>query len=199
MVRAPAGCEGPLRRVAGPLHLSQQAGTSGDAMPPVPDEAGAPAPAPEAPGADVLDLGADLVRLQMHESNRFAMGMVTTLLLLCCLCLGGCSVYTCLRAWRRYHALSGEPSEKATDMESALPNYTLVSGLPTYDEALDQLQQRRELRRSSSAQRAIELAVAAARAAGNLMAVKRLQAIRRLSVGDLIQYSFRAEPFSNKR
>ena len=81
------------------------------------------------------------------------------------------------------------------DLEAALPSYTLVSGLPTYDEALDQLQRMRQLRRSSSAQKAIETAVAAAMAAGNLVAVRRLQHMRQLSVGELIQYSFRSNSF----
>lgn len=84
---------------------------------------------------------------------------------------------------------------KETDVEATLPSYTLVSGLPTYDEALDQLQRRRELRRSSSAQRAIEVALAAARAAGNLMTVKKLQAVRQLSVHSLLQYTFRSNSF----
>lgn len=38
-----------------------------------------------------------------------------------------------------YTTLEGEP----------LPNYTLVSGLPTYDEALEQIRRARELRRAS--------------------------------------------------
>ncbi|XP_052128050.1 protein commissureless 2 homolog [Frankliniella occidentalis] len=203
---APRGREGRegrrtrTSRAAGgaPLHPPMPEVADGpEARPVLPALLAAAGPTPDLallPQADIAGLEFDGV--QVHDSDRFAMGMVTTLLLLCVACLGGCSVYTCLRAWSRYHALSA-PAEKA-DPESPLPNYTLVSGLPTYDEALDQLQQRRELRRSSSAQRAIELAVAAARAAGNLMAVRRLQNIRHMSVGDLIQYTFRSNSFDKR-
>ena len=66
--------------------------------------------------------------------------------------------------------------------EAPLPSYTLVSGLPTYEQALEQLAQMKALRRMSSGNNALETAAAAS---ANNKGVPAKLTIHRLSVGEL--------------
>lgn len=80
-------------------------------------------------------------------------GVVLTLMVLSCVCcMCSCLLYHKFQQWKRRvleqrSGASRDPDYRGGDTES-LPSYTLVSGLPSYDEALEQLKQVQELRRS---------------------------------------------------
>ncbi|XP_067002446.1 protein commissureless 2 homolog [Anabrus simplex] len=86
-----------------------------------------------------------LVVAEFHPEYEYFMadlwvGVVLTLLVLSCVCcVGSCLLYHKLQQWKQRVVASGA----AVDMES-LPSYTIVSGLPTYEEALQQLRCARE-------------------------------------------------------
>lgn len=77
-------------------------------------------------------------------------GVVLTLMVLSCVCcVCSCLLYHKFQQWKR-SVLESRGNSMETggasggDVES-LPSYTIVSGLPTYDEALEQLRQVQEL------------------------------------------------------
>ncbi|XP_012272816.1 uncharacterized protein LOC105695640 [Orussus abietinus] len=71
-------------------------------------------------------------------------GVVLTLMVLSCVCcMCSCLLYHKFQQWKRHvmerrAAAARDPEGRGVDNES-LPSYTLVSGLPSYDEALEQL------------------------------------------------------------
>lgn len=72
-------------------------------------------------------------------------GVVLTLMVLSCIgCLCSCFLYHKFQQWKCHvlesRGLGGDPEHGGFDAES-LPSYTLVTGLPTYEEALEQLRQ----------------------------------------------------------
>lgn len=72
-------------------------------------------------------------------------GVVLTLMVLSCIgCLCSCFLYHKFQQWKCHvlesRGLGGDPENGGFDVES-LPSYTLVTGLPTYEEALEQLRQ----------------------------------------------------------
>ncbi|XP_046736880.1 protein FAM170B-like [Diprion similis] len=79
-------------------------------------------------------------------------GVVLTLMVLSCVCcMCSCLLYHKFQQWKRHvleqrAAASRDPDCRGGDTES-LPSYTLVSGLPSYEEALQQLKQVQALRR----------------------------------------------------
>ncbi|XP_075214751.1 protein commissureless 2 homolog isoform X2 [Lycorma delicatula] len=79
-------------------------------------------------------------------------GVVLTLMVLSCVgCLCSCLLYHKFQQWKRSVLQGrglGDRGECPHDVES-LPSYTLVTGLPTYEEALEQLRQVHELRGAS--------------------------------------------------
>lgn len=92
---------------------------------------------------------------EQEEYERFLadvwVGVVLTLLVLSCVCcVCSCLLYHRFQLWKRSVLESRAQSTAAGgasggDVES-LPSYTVVSGLPTYDEALEQLRQVHEVR-----------------------------------------------------
>jgi len=76
-------------------------------------------------------------------------GVVLTLMVLSCVCcVCSCLLYHRFQQWKRSVLESRAQSTVAGgasggDVES-LPSYTVVSGLPTYDEAIEQLRQVQE-------------------------------------------------------
>ncbi|XP_046467003.1 uncharacterized protein [Neodiprion pinetum] len=79
-------------------------------------------------------------------------GVVLTLMVLSCVCcMCSCLLYHKFQQWKRHvleqrAAASRDPDCRGGDTES-LPSYTLVSGLPSYEEALQQLKQVQAMRR----------------------------------------------------
>lgn len=102
--------------------------------------------------AVIPDIG---TRYSEEEYEKFLadiwVGVVLTLMVLSCVCcVCSCLLYHKFQQWKRSVLESRAHSMAAGgvsggDVES-LPSYTVVSGLPTYDEALEQLRQVRELR-----------------------------------------------------
>ncbi|GLG97839.1 Protein commissureless 2 homolog, partial [Gryllus bimaculatus] len=80
-------------------------------------------------------------------------GVVLTLMVLSCVCcVCSCLLYHKFQQWKRSVLAARGPPGEATeapyaDVES-LPSYTIVSGLPSYEEALRQLRLARERRES---------------------------------------------------
>lgn len=91
---------------------------------------------------------------EQEQYERFLadvwVGVVLTLMVLSCVCcVCSCLLYHRFQQWKRNvlesRAQSSAGGASGGDVES-LPSYTVVSGLPTYDEALEQLRQGHELR-----------------------------------------------------
>ncbi|XP_048507679.1 uncharacterized protein LOC105686764 [Athalia rosae] len=78
-------------------------------------------------------------------------GVVLTLMVLSCICcMCSCLLYHKFQQWKLHvleqRAAASRDPDCRGDTES-LPSYTLVSGLPSYEEALEQLKQVQALRR----------------------------------------------------
>ncbi|XP_059477768.1 uncharacterized protein LOC132198046 [Neocloeon triangulifer] len=105
------------------------------------------------------------------EYDRFMadvwVGVVLTLMVFSCLCcMCSCMLYHRFQEWKRgvlAAAAAREGGENGPLPEEALPNYTLVSGLPSYDEALQQWRAARVHRKSSVSKMAEAIQVAAAK------------------------------------
>ncbi|XP_063227261.1 protein commissureless 2 homolog [Bacillus rossius redtenbacheri] len=76
-------------------------------------------------------------------------GVVLTLMVLSCVCcVCSCLLYHKFMQWKRRVLVNRARAARAMEAgdrdEESLPSYTLVSGLPSYDEALEQLRAVRE-------------------------------------------------------
>ncbi|GLV37856.1 comm3 [Carabus blaptoides fortunei] len=82
-------------------------------------------------------------------------GIVLTLMVLSCVCcMCSCLLYHKFQQWKRSvlearRNASNAENGQAGDSES-LPSYTIVSGLPSYDEAIEQLRQVRNQSKSET-------------------------------------------------
>lgn len=98
------------------------------------------------------------VRSRDEEYDQFLadvwVGVVLTLMVLSCVCcVCSCLLYHKFQQWKRSVLESRAQNTEAGgaplgEIES-LPSYTIVSGLPTYDEALEQLRRVNEQRTDS--------------------------------------------------
>ncbi|RZF33951.1 hypothetical protein LSTR_LSTR010434 [Laodelphax striatellus] len=86
------------------------------------------------------------------EYDRFIsdvwIGVVLTLMVLSCVgCLCSCFLYHKFQQWKRsvLENRGMDDRENTYDIES-LPSYTLVTGLPSYDEAIEQLRKVNEIK-----------------------------------------------------
>ncbi|KRT79729.1 hypothetical protein AMK59_8722 [Oryctes borbonicus] len=79
-------------------------------------------------------------------------GIVLTLMVLCCVCcMCSCLLYHKFQQWKRsVEERRREDLEAANAESESLPSYTIVSGLPSYEEALEQLKKVKELSSVSS-------------------------------------------------
>ncbi|XP_022919161.1 protein commissureless 2 homolog [Onthophagus taurus] len=79
-------------------------------------------------------------------------GIVLTLMVLCCVCcMCSCLLYHKFQQWKRSVEERRREDLEATVSEcESLPSYTIVSGLPTYEEALEQLKKVGELSKESA-------------------------------------------------
>ncbi|XP_018319600.1 protein commissureless 2 homolog isoform X1 [Agrilus planipennis] len=81
-------------------------------------------------------------------------GLVLTFMVLSCICcMCSCLLYHKFQQWKRHiiQARNAANVEAGSNYESeSLPSYTVVSGLPTYDEALEQLKKMKEKLRTDS-------------------------------------------------
>ncbi|CAB3374048.1 Hypothetical predicted protein [Cloeon dipterum] len=121
---------------------------------------------------DAVDTDADNSGVHMPtDYDRFMadvwVGVVLTLMVFSCLCcMCSCMLYHRFQEWKRgvlAAAAGREHSENGPLPEEALPNYTLVSGLPSYDEALQQWRAARVHRKSSVSKMAEAIQAAAAK------------------------------------
>lgn len=93
-------------------------------------------------------------------------GVVLTLMVLSCVgCLCSCFLYHKFQQWKCHvlesRGLGGDPERGGFDVES-LPSYTLVTGLPTYEEALEQLRQVKKAMQADDTAKATSTMTAAA-------------------------------------
>ncbi|XP_060517135.1 protein commissureless 2 homolog [Cylas formicarius] len=76
-------------------------------------------------------------------------GIVLTLMVLSCVCfMCTCLIYHKFQEWKSRVTPTTRPTStnvEAGSAESELPSYTIASGLPTYEEALEQLKKVKEL------------------------------------------------------
>ncbi|CAH0382022.1 unnamed protein product [Bemisia tabaci] len=81
-------------------------------------------------------------------------GVILTLLVLSCIgCVCSCLLYYKFQEWKRsllaQNPEAGEGNEGYVYEVESLPSYTVVTGLPSYEEAMKQLQEIRTIRRAS--------------------------------------------------
>lgn len=89
-------------------------------------------------------------------------GIVLTLMVLCCVCcMCSCLLYHKFQQWKRsVEERRREDLEAANAESESLPSYTIVSGLPSYEEALEQLKKVKELTSSPSSSASKDQAIA---------------------------------------
>ncbi|KAK5647083.1 hypothetical protein RI129_005547 [Pyrocoelia pectoralis] len=74
-------------------------------------------------------------------------GIILTLIVLSCVCcMCSCLLYHKFQQWKRHilQARNGASVENGNVESESLPSYTIVSGLPSYEEALEQLKKVKE-------------------------------------------------------
>lgn len=77
-------------------------------------------------------------------------GIVLTLMVLSCVCfMCSCLIYHKFQEWKQRVDNSGTSNVEAGMSEAELPSYTIASGLPTYEEALEQLKKVKELQHNN--------------------------------------------------
>ncbi|XP_066262688.1 protein commissureless 2 homolog [Euwallacea similis] len=76
-------------------------------------------------------------------------GIVLTLMVLSCVCfMCSCLIYHKIQEWK-HREISPHGNPEAGMPEAELPSYTIASGLPTYEEALEQLKRIQEKTREA--------------------------------------------------
>ncbi|XP_030752455.1 protein commissureless 2 homolog [Sitophilus oryzae] len=104
----------------------------------------------------VRDGSAEVTRMADPAYQEFLtdvwVGIVLTLMVVSCVCfMCSCLVYHKIQEWKdRAHQSHIPNNQEAGSVESDLPSYTIVSGLPTYEEALEQLKKVKEQRQEKS-------------------------------------------------
>lgn len=79
-------------------------------------------------------------------------GIILTLVVLSCVCcMCSCLLYHKFQQWKAQILQSRNSStlENGNSEAESLPSYTIVSGLPSYDEALEQLKKVKELSKNA--------------------------------------------------
>lgn len=116
-------------------------------------------------------------------------GIVLTLMVLSCVCcMCSCLLYHKFQQWKRSvlearRNASNAENGQAGDSES-LPSYTIVSGLPSYDEAIEQL---RQVRNQSKNDTSAEIKAADKSNSDNWVPQTPPTPVTRLSVSELFQ------------
>ncbi|XP_015588155.1 protein commissureless 2 homolog [Cephus cinctus] len=121
-------------------------------------------------------------------------GVVLTLMVLSCVCcMCSCLLYHKFQQWKRHvleqrAAAARDMDGRGADNES-LPSYTLVSGLPSYEEALEQLKMVQALRRGESGCEIKQIEAESPTSQGATSTIGQNQAnqMSRLSVAEFLQ------------